>query len=297
MLVPLSISVIIRTFNEERYLGSLLAAIGKQEIGEREVETILVDSGSTDRTLAIAEEYACRIVQVPRREFTFGRALNVGLDIAKGRLGVLISGHCVPIGSNWLRNLTAPLSDENVGITYGRQVGGPETSFCERALFEKYFPAHSCNNQVAYFCNNANAGIRIQDWRSMRFDESLTGLEDLAFAKRLHYAGRKIIYVPDAAVHHYHHETWRQIKRRFEREAIALQTIRPEIHVHWHDALRYFVAALVVDAGESLRKRCFARALPDIFSYRFCQYYGVWRGNRMHRQLTRREKERYFYPR
>ena len=50
----MSISVIIRTLNEDKYLEELLISIKKQQISDS-VEIIIVDSGSTDRTLEISE--------------------------------------------------------------------------------------------------------------------------------------------------------------------------------------------------------------------------------------------------
>ena len=48
-------SVVIRTLNEERHLEELLAAIRDQNTPDFDVEVVLVDSGSTDSTLPIAD--------------------------------------------------------------------------------------------------------------------------------------------------------------------------------------------------------------------------------------------------
>ena len=50
------ISIIIRTYNEEKYLPYLLNSIRTQSFYDQ-TETIVVDSGSTDSTLAIANDY------------------------------------------------------------------------------------------------------------------------------------------------------------------------------------------------------------------------------------------------
>ena len=62
-----------------------------------------------------------------------------------------------------------------------------------------------------------------------QFDEELTGLEDMHLAKRLVAAGGLVGYVAEACVFHLHLERWTQIQRRFEREALALQQICPEV--------------------------------------------------------------------
>jgi len=62
-------SVVIRAFNEERHIGRLLRGISEQTM--EEVEIIVVDSGSTDKTVSIAGEYQANIVTIPPSEFTF----------------------------------------------------------------------------------------------------------------------------------------------------------------------------------------------------------------------------------
>ncbi len=86
----------------------------------------------------------------------------------------------------------------------------------------------------------------------------------------------RVFYTHDALVLHYHHETWRQIKRRFQREAIALRQIMPELHVSFMDAVRYWMAGVLSDFGSAISEKKFLRNLVSIPKYRFCQYYGAW---------------------
>ena len=51
-----------------------------------------------------------------------------------------------------------------------------------------------------------------------------------------------------------------------------------------------------IDLKKALRCRRFPQALPEIVAFRFCQYYGSWTGHHIHRKLSRRMKEKYFYP-
>ena len=62
-------SVIIRTLNESRYLRELLQAISDQETEGLSHEVIIVDSGSTDETLKIANEYGCQITYIKKKIF------------------------------------------------------------------------------------------------------------------------------------------------------------------------------------------------------------------------------------
>ena len=96
-------SLIIRAYNEAQHLPRLLEGIQQQTV--REVETILVDSGSTDDTVPIAESYGAQVVRIPSAEFTFGRSLNFGVRAARREFIVIASAHVYPVYPDWLESL------------------------------------------------------------------------------------------------------------------------------------------------------------------------------------------------
>ncbi|WP_233205165.1 glycosyltransferase [Alkalicaulis satelles] len=291
-------SIVIRTYNEGKWLGDALKAVAAQNPEPYSYEVVIVDSGSTDDTLKIAEAHGCRITHIKKSEFTFGRSLNMGCEAAIGRFLVFISGHCIPSGERWLHNLVKPLDEGVCAYTYGRQMGKPGiTKFSEEQLFRKYFPDCSHIPQDDFFCNNANSAILTSVWKSHPFDETVTGLEDMALAKQLVADGMKIGYVADAPVIHIHEESWSKVKTRYEREAVALQDIMPEVHVGFGDFVRYTLAGIMHDWGEALDQRVFWKEAGNIVMFRFNQYWGSYQGNNNHRKLSQRRKDRYFYPR
>ena len=293
----MNISVVIRTLNEAKYLGQLLQKIEAQDIADADVEVVLVDSGSTDNTVEIAESYNCRIISIAKELFTFGRSINMGCDAATGDYLVFVSGHCVPVSENWLHELVGPLRSGEADYSYGRQIGVDDSKFSEKQLFQKYFDDVSRIPQTGYFCNNANAAISKKVWMEHRFDEEITGLEDMELAQRLQRAGLNITYIASAPVYHIHEETWRQVLNRYEREAYALQHIMPEVHIGFGDFIRYWASAMLFDMGVALEARVLLKVFGQIAAFRFAQFWGAYRGNHEHRQLSRRMRERYFYPR
>ena len=293
----MKISVVIRTLNEEKYLDELLSSVENQVVDFADVEIVLVDSGSTDRTIEIAKRHACRIAYIDKSEFTFGRSLNIGCDVADGDFLVFVSGHCIPVRNSWLSELVRPLVDGKAVYSYGRQLGAESTKFSEHQLFEKYFGPVNQIPQEGYFCNNANAALAKSVWSVHRFDESVTGLEDMELAKRLVNAGEKIAYVADAPVHHIHDETWSQVRTRYERESYALRHIMPEVHLGLTDFLRFWLSGVLYDFGAALEKKKLHRYAFQIVAFRLMQYWGSYRGNHEHRKLSAELRERYFYPR
>jgi L-ascorbate metabolism protein UlaG (beta-lactamase superfamily) len=147
---PARASVVVRTLNEARYLGELLEGIAIQQTDGLDFEVVLVDSGSTDDTLAIAEHYGCRILHITREEFSFGRSLNMGCEAASGDILVITSGHCVPADPHWLQALCHPLMEGHAQYSYGKQLGGGQSHFSECRVFDKYFPgSHAFRSRVS----------------------------------------------------------------------------------------------------------------------------------------------------
>src|SRR3972149_9388747 len=64
-------SIVVRAFNEEQHIGKLLTGISQQSL--KELEVIVVDSGSTDATVAIASHYPTPLLSIAPEAFTFSR--------------------------------------------------------------------------------------------------------------------------------------------------------------------------------------------------------------------------------
>ncbi len=104
------ISVIIRSKNEEKYLGKVLDSLFRQSFSNFEI--LLVDDRSTDRTLEIAREYGCRIIQIPEGKFSHPYSCNLGAENARGEFLVFLNGHSIPCSTTFLegglRNFSNP---------------------------------------------------------------------------------------------------------------------------------------------------------------------------------------------
>lgn len=290
------VSIVIRTLNEDAHLSELFLAIRTQKTTSFEIELILVDSGSEDNTLSIAERFGCKILHIKRRDFSFGRSLNMGCNAATGQILVIISGHCIPTNDKWLENICAPIVAGHASYTYGKQVGTEDSRYSECRVFDKYYPSASQIPQDSFFCNNANAALCKSAWKVHRFDEELTGLEDMALAKQLIQNDLHIAYVAEACVYHHHDETWSEISRRYERESIALRSIMPQIQVGKRDLIRYIFTSILFDFNVALGEKVLLKKAVEIVKYRCHQYWGSYKGNHTHRELSNTEKEKYFFP-
>ena len=292
-----SCSIIIRAYNEEKYIGRLLEGIQRQTL--KDVDVILVDSGSTDSTVSIAESYGARVVRIPSAEFTFGRSLNYGIKEAKREFVVIASAHVYPVYPDWLETLLHPFQDERVAVAYGKQRGPEFAKFSEQQIFHQWYPDFSKPNQETAFCNNANAAIRKSLWEENNYDETLTGLEDLAWAKWAKERGHSIAYVAEAEIIHVHNETPRGVFNRYRREAMALRKIYPEAHFNFYDFLRLTITNILSDLWHAARTRegVLLKNISSIFWFRFMQFHGTRMGHRETSLVTPQLREIFYYAR
>ncbi len=289
-----SCSVVIRCCNEEQHIGRLLAGIAEQTLADPEV--IVVDSGSTDATLSIASRFATEIVHIEPDQFSFGRSLNLGCARASGDVLVIASAHVYPLYRDWLEQLVAPFEDDTVALVYGKQRGDEHTAFAEHQVFRRWFPDTSAPDQDHPFCNNANAAVRRSLWREQPYDEALTGLEDLDWARKMMARGHRIAYAADATVIHVHAETSAQTYNRYRREGIALKRIFPEREFGVRQLVSLTGRNVAADWAEAARRGVLVDHLVDIPRFRLMQFWGTWRGYRQSGRVTDALRERFYYP-
>jgi rhamnosyltransferase len=288
-------SIIIRAYNEEQHIGRLLAGISAQSI--KDVQIILVDSGSTDSTVRIAKQFPIEVVTIKPEEFSFGRSLNSGIEKAKGEIVVMASAHVYPVYPDWLETMLFPFKENQVGLVYGKQRGCETTHFSEHQIFHHWFPDHSVFHQTTPFCNNANAAIRYSLWKEHHYDELLPALEDLAWGKWVQEQGYSISYCAEAEVIHVHNESLDGIFNRYRREGMAFKQIYPQETFTRRDLYRLFMQNIFSDWREASRQGCLHRDCIDIVNFRWRQFSGTFRGYQQSGPLTWQLKQSFYYPR
>lgn len=221
------ISIIIRTHNSEKHIWKCLKAVRDQTIPRGlEVETIVVDNESSDRTVEIARSLAGRVVGFaearPTGIYTPGAALNVGIEDSTGGLILVLSSHCIPANTDLLTafhttflgygralsHLEAPF---DLAGMYGRQLPAEHLSLQEKIeLYTVFGNENQLQSQHPFFHNGCSCLLKAA-WEVCPFSEKLDTLEDRDWAYRIQqqYRGR-IIYISSACVTRhvplFHHE-------------------------------------------------------------------------------------------
>ena len=203
MLNPL-VSIIVRTKNEDFWIGKCLNEIYNQDY--QNIEVILVDNNSKDKTINIVKKNfpKVKIVNYKSKTFFPGKALNLGIKKSRGNLIAMISGHCIPKNNKWLKNLVKNFKNPSVLACYGRQEPSDISEPNDVRDLTYLFGLDKKIQTKDPFFHNANSMIRKSSWKKNQFDEKIKHIEDRIWASLVLKKGKKIIYEPEAAVIHFH---------------------------------------------------------------------------------------------
>jgi cellulose synthase/poly-beta-1,6-N-acetylglucosamine synthase-like glycosyltransferase len=110
-------SVIIPVYNEKKNIGRCLEAIRENAYPKEKIEVLIVDDGSTDGTLSVAEKFSgVRILRQQHKGKV--EALNLGLKEAISDIVITIDAD-VMIENDFIKNIVRPFSDPKVGAVSG----------------------------------------------------------------------------------------------------------------------------------------------------------------------------------
>jgi rhamnosyltransferase len=251
------LGVVIRTLDEAELIGRCLETLKAQRPGF-DLDILVVDSGSTDDTIAIARSHGARIHEIAPEDFDYSMSLNAGIERVRGDLVILLSAHAIPVDDRWLAQMIAPFDDPRVAGVAGRQVPWPGAPWWElrrlRAGFgaERIVYRRDPDDEMVF--SNAASCIRRRAWEHERFE--LPAAEDLEWAQRVVAAGWTVVYEAAAAVYHSHDETPREQARRM----IDLNRVRPGARTRRRTlreavGLLYRNATSILELDEPLRRR------------------------------------------
>jgi len=187
------VSVIIPSFNSQETLRKCLTIVVNQGYPSERYETILVDGGSTDKTLEIAKEFPVRIAYEPKKGR--GNAYNRGLNEAKGDLVAFLDSDAYALDS-WLRIMVDELKEENgVAVVHCRLKAPQDCSFIQKCIDTVNFKGVSQANGVVY----DKKVVVIEDG----FNSRLGYLQEDMLEYKIRKRGYKIKLVDEVLVYHF----------------------------------------------------------------------------------------------
>ncbi|MEM2321470.1 MAG: glycosyltransferase [Candidatus Bathyarchaeia archaeon] len=199
----LSVSVVIPTLQEEKYIGSILSKLVNIDSS---LEIIIVDGGSADRTVEIARRFTEKVFVL--RERGIGRARNYGASRASGDIIIFVDAD-IDLPPSFLEKvLSAFKRNENVvGTTCNIMPKDPLPH--EQVFFKLYNFIFSILLLLKPHLRGEFLAVRRDAFMKIGgFNEDLPCCEDHELAFRLSKVGR-IILLRDLVVY----ESMRRFRR------------------------------------------------------------------------------------
>lgn len=191
------LSVVVRARNEGKGLEELFRALAAQR-APFAWEVVVVDNESSDETLEICRRHGARVVAIARADFTYGRALNLGIEHARGELILLLSAHSLPVGSYFLQAAVAPFEDPMMAAARClRSNSGHMTQWYApvdiqyQSADEQQSSEQGTHWTTIYPAANGCV-IRRSVWEQIKYDEQLEANEDKLWASHVLRRGFKV---------------------------------------------------------------------------------------------------------
>jgi glycosyltransferase involved in cell wall biosynthesis len=156
---PMKVSVIIPAYNEEALIHQCLRALRRQDYAG-ELEILVVDNRSTDRTAEVARRWGARVVREEKQGYVF--AVKRGTEEAIGDILLFTDADTI-VPSNWVSTIVAALESNPEAVAVGGWVSFYDSNW-KGSLFCKYIlPVGMIYDRLCFSYSHlwgANLGVR-----------------------------------------------------------------------------------------------------------------------------------------
>lgn len=269
-------TVIVRTKNSEKIFGQTLKALFSQNY--LDFKLLVIDSGSTDKTIEIAKYYNAEIISIAAADYYPGKILNAAIKETSSEMIIFLNSDTVLLTPLCLSSLLAPFHDLKVQATFARQLPRPDAETWVIRDYQTSFP-NSETPPHWMFLSLPFAAIRKSIWEKHPFYTEAWGSEDTEWGYWAKMQNMTIKYVPEAIVMHSHNYTFKQLygRRFIEGEADAF--IFKNNYGFISMLLDYFKACLR-DLLFYIKSNDWF-GMPKIPLLRFVYYWAYYKGHRL----------------
>ncbi len=218
------ISIIIPTYNGGQVFSKCLEMIGQQDYGG-EIQLIILDSGSTDGTIELAERAGALIKKIDKSAFHHANTRNEAVLLADFEHIVFTVQDAVPCSKSWLSELERSLCETDVAAVYTDQIPHDDATAYARFEIESISRARGREQKIQQVESLEAFNEMPYDvaYRTISLDNVCAiyrrGLlintpfpevdfaEDMAWALQNMLLGHKVLYNPNIRVKHSHNRS------------------------------------------------------------------------------------------
>ncbi|MBF0522902.1 MAG: glycosyltransferase [Candidatus Omnitrophica bacterium] len=193
------ISIIIPTYYSQKYLEKCLGAVAGQTFPAEQIELIVVDNGSSDRTVAIAKAYTKNVIIDADANVSGLR--NIGARRATGDVLFFLDSDCVP-GKDWVKNALTLMKEKQVSVVGCWYWISNKPTWVEK-VWDLQMSWRRGEGQFVKWVPSGDLIIKREVFLSVHgFNEALKTGEDTDICTRLIDGGNRIYSSSNIAVTH-----------------------------------------------------------------------------------------------
>ena len=202
------VSVIVPVYNAERTIAECIDSLLKLNYPKENLELILVNNASTDRTADVLNHYGREIEILYEEKRGPAAARNKGLLNARGDVVAFTDSDCT-VDKDWLQNIVFPLQDESVGIVGGKILAKRPCNRIEEFGEQIHDHDRAINEVKPPYAITMNWASRLSVIKEVGlFNEGFIRSEDVDLSRRIFQAGHRFVYEPEAVVYHGNEKTF-----------------------------------------------------------------------------------------
>ena len=211
------VSILIPCYNRAKEIGKVIQSLLQQSRLPDEI--IVVDDASTDNSVDVIKEFPVKLIKHPENRGP-ANARNTAFKSSKGDIVIFLDSDAIA-HVNMVENLVAIYGNSELGRKLGG-VGGRGIETCNEGLANIWRATHAnqshglnYKSDVQYLFGLCCSYRRDVFEKVHGFDNyfPVNAGEDLDIGLRIHKAGYKLSYTPEAVVDHLHCDTVDSIKK------------------------------------------------------------------------------------
>lgn len=220
-----SVDIIIPTYRPDSKLKQLISRLNAQSYKVNKIIIINTDEKYFNR-IEYERISNVEIHNIELSEFDHGLTRNYGISFSEADIVIFMTQDAIPENNYLIENMVSPFEDDDVYVTYARQIPTKNCDYVEKCIRKFNYPDYDIIKDYesiekigikAIFCSDVCAAYRREKHIELGGFPSTNFNEDSVFAYRVLQNHKKICYCSQAVVIHSHNYTYiQQFKRNFD---------------------------------------------------------------------------------